>query len=387
MKNIGQDQEYNRNQETYQRFIKKIGQITKSNIQSINQQNHSTIGSNAIEIKSEIYANKVNPSKFEANDEKEQQRQIFEKMNQHLLNRRRNAEWSQNQNNITNFNNNEKKFSRSNETNQNKIFHDMKNTGKFNEGGKNPIVQYQYQFEDVKMKIDNNAPQTHQHHILNINKNNDYNPFKTNYENKDNFKNNQSINSQNKNINNQQNSYQSNEFSNDNQFNNINNILENSNTNSINNQRENILSFDEKENSSEPKKSSICSSLIYGLIFGSFGTLLLWCKNPRVREHLKSCYQNINSESILNFFKMFLHPIDLIQKIGNNMGNLGEILKQSLKYLYEFIEEYSDLWRLLGIIVMVYALWLIIKKIFRMFNKKKKKMKVIKNEYKFQIFQ
>ena len=109
-----------------------------------------------------------------------------------------------------------------------------------------------------------------------------------------------------------------------------------------------------------------------------FGTLLLWCKNPKVREYLKSCYQNINTESIFNFFKSFLHPIDLIKSI--NIGALQKILQESLNYLYQFIDDYSDLWRLLGVIVMVYAFWLIIKIIFRKFlkNENKKKKKKIK---------
>ena len=74
----------------------------------------------------------------------------------------------------------------------------------------------------------------------------------------------------------------------------------------------NILIFNPNEevnNNPPTKNSTLCTSLLYGLIFGSLGTLLLWLKNPKVREYLKSCYQNINSESILNFFKCFLQVV------------------------------------------------------------------------------
>lgn len=395
MKNINQGQEFNRNQETYQKFINKISQVTKSNKTSTNQQNRSTVGSSAIEIKSEIYTNQINPSKFEENDEKEKQRQIYEKMNQHLLNRRRNAEWGQNQNYNTNFVNNGKNNSNPKEIEQNKVFYDMKNTGHFNRDSENSTSQYQYQSKNINMINDNNIPQVHQHHTSN---NNYYNPFKTNVKNVNNFQSNKNINYKYSNNNSNKYSYQNNEFSdnipensnisaNSNQHN---KFLENSNNDSNynNNSKQNVLNLNDEEISNNPKKSGLCSSLLYGLIFGSFGTLLLWFKNPKVREYLKNCYQNINTESILNFFKMFLHPIDLIKKIGNNIGNLGEIIKQSLKYLYDFIEEYSDLWRLLGIIVMVYALWLIIKKIFKLSKKSKnKKKKEIIKEYKVQFIQ
>ena len=91
------------------------------------------------------------------------------------------------------------------------------------------------------------------------------------------------------------------------------------------------------ENPQEPKKNSrLASSLLYGLIFGALGTLLLWLKNPSVREYLKSCYNNINSESILNFFKSFLNPIELFKSLGTNSSSFKDILLESLNYIYQF---------------------------------------------------
>lgn len=376
-------QDHRNNQEAYQKFINKISQITKYDKSNMNQQNRSTTGSNAIQYKSEIYKNQINPSNNQTNDIKERQRMIYEKMNQHLSNRRRNADWGQNQNDITIINDNGKKYININNQEQNNEFDDNKGTGHFYAGDNNSSnnfqYQYQYQNQNINQKNDNNFYQAHQHQAINVANNNAYNPFKTNVDNIDNFQANPSVYYQYQNDN--VNSYKNNQFPK--------NIPENSKNNFENNQKqnENILYLNEVESQGGSKKSVICSSLLYGLIFGSFGTLLLWCKNPRVREYLKYCYQNINTESIMNFFKMFLHPIDLIQKIRTNIGSLSEILIESMRYLYEFIEEYSDLWRLLGIIVMVYVLWIIIKKIFRLFAKSEKKKKKQENQYNIQFIQ
>ena len=67
-----------------------------------------------------------------------------------------------------------------------------------------------------------------------------------------------------------------------------------------------------------------------------------------------------------------MHPIDLIKSIGQNFASFKDVLKESLLYLYQFIEDYSDLWRLLGIIVMVFVLWLIIKKIINTIKQSRK---------------
>ena len=171
---------------------------------------------------------------------------------------------------------------------------------------------------------------------------------------------------------------------NSNQINN--HIYSTNNLRVYNSNQNNIQSNSANDNPQEPKKNSrLASSLLYGLIFGAVGTLLLWCKNPGVREYLKACYHNINSESILNFFKSFLHPMDLIKSLGNNIVSFKGILKESLVYLIEFFEEYSDIWRLLGIIVMVYILWFIIKIIFRKIKGCKKKKKKARQDENLQI--
>ena len=372
------------NSETYQKFINQISLMTKNEHQD--QQNRQTFkNNNFTQNKQEININQNIQRSNEKNDFREKQRQIYEKMNQHLLNKKRNVDWNQNQNY-----NNDNIFINRNEIDKNKVFYDREGGFPLDAGRNGLIVQtlneqnkqnhYQNQSQNINMQNSieilppNNATNRNiNQRNININ-NNGNNSFKTNIQKRD-GQNNRYMRHQIK-INSNSNNHINNDFQK--------NILENSsnnynysNSNNNNRNEDMINSNDIKgENSNSEKKSSgIASSLLYGLIFGSFGTLLLWCKNPRVREYLMNCYQNINVESILNFLNLFLHPIDLIKSLGSNMDSFKEILKESLNYLYRFIEDYSDIWRLLGIIVMIYALWLFIKLIINKMFKKKGKNK------------
>jgi hypothetical protein len=355
------------------------------------QQNRQTFkNNNFTQDKQEININQNIQRSNEKNDFREKQRQIYEKMNQHLLNKKRNVDWNQN----PNYNNDNKNiFINRNEIDKNKVFYDREGGFPLDDGRNGLILQtlneqnkqnkqnhYQNQSQNINMQNSiqilppNNATSSNiNQRNININ-NNGNNSFKTNIQNRDDQINRymcHQIKINSNSINHMKNDFQK-------------NILENSSnnynySNSNNNYRnEDMINSNEikGENSNSEKKSSgIASSLLYGLIFGSFGTILLWCKNPRVREYLMNCYQNINVESILNFLKLFLHPIDLIKSLGSNMDSFKEILKESLNYIYRFIEDYSDIWRLLGIIVMIYALWLFIKLIINKMFKKKGKNK------------
>ena len=149
-------------------------------------------------------------------------------------------------------------------------------------------------------------------------------------------------------------------------INSSNNNFNSNHLNSINNQFPNdkniyIESNMTYNNSNEINKNNgIASLFLYGLILGGFGTLLLWYKNPNARVYLKSRYQNISTESILYFFKSF-KTIDI--------KTVKDIIKDSVNTLYQFISDYSHLWSIFGMIVMVYSFWLI----FKLFIKKNKK--------------
>jgi hypothetical protein len=292
----------------------------------------------------------------------------YEKMNNKIINNRRTVEFNQNSYNNSKISQNWNENINIKENYQNKIYYD--NTGEYPlGGGKNaPIVkilnQYNNQFsQNNEYKNSNNSNNYYNPFIKknnSIEHNNNYinsgNPFKTivTYQN-------ERIN-----INENKNNFSTRNRS-QNHINRPNNYLNNSHN--LETSKNNISEIDapnDENLSNSEKRNQFISSLLYGLIFGSFGTLLLWCRNRRVREYIKACYHNINSESILNFLKSFLHPIDLIKSLGINGKVLKEILKQSSAYLSGFFNEYSDLWRLLGIIIVVYAFWVIIKIIYKL---------------------
>ena len=338
--------------ETYNKFINKISQVTRNN-KNINYheyQNRRTINNNNYSNNNSQEFNKISYN-FSNNQQKEipqNNKQIYEKMNQKLVDLRNNPEKNVSLNFNNNMPNNGNYIPNENINKNNKMFSDNRNDYPLG-GGKNaPIVKILNQYNN----------QSTNHQSINYNEQNN---------NKNGLQKNDQI-----------------FLENSNQINN--HIYSMNNLRDYNSNQNNIQLNSVNENPQEPKKNSrLASSLLYGLIFGALGTLLLWCKNPRVREYLKACYHNINSESILNFFKSFLHPIDLIKSLGSNIASFKEILKESLTYLYGFIEEYSDLWRLLGIIVMVYILWFIIKIIFRKIKGCKKKKKKARQDGKLQI--
>lgn len=369
------------NYDAYNRLINKITQVTKNdNNSNVAQQNRETISHNLNEegIKQNNYNPNLNNNQ---NEILQNQRRIFERMNQKLMNNRRNADFGQNQSYNNEKNNNGKNYTNRSEIDKEKVFLDN-NLGNPLGGGKNaPIVRIlnqrnsEIQYQNPSQNINNSYFNPSKNIIIeNKDSNNPpYNPLKTNIQNYPKFNNSINLNYQNKNDNKAMNYNFSQKFP----ENSINYNNNNPNGNLIN------LSSSEVEDANNPDDNSkIFPSLLYGLILGSFGTLLLWCKNPEVRNYLKECYKNINSESIANFFKSFLHPIDLFKSLGSNFNNA---LKQSLSFLYRFIDDYADLWRLLGVIVMVYIFWLIIKMIYYKITKRNKKKKKVRKDANYNI--
>ena len=366
-----------KNTEIYKQLIKNITKATSKGSQNSHLRNHTTMSKNPFNQEEMIKNNYL--INEHSNDKEETYNTIYDKMNHKIINKRRTVEFNQNSYNNSKINPNGNE--NANINNQNKIFYD--NTGEYPlGGGKNaPIVKILNQY--------NNQAYSENYELKNSqNNNNYYNPFinkNNSYEHNENHINpfNSILTHKNEGNNINKNNFAT-QNGNENQNIRTNNFLNYNNVLEISRNNNNIINESKVENPSNPKEGSkLISSLLYGLIFGAFGTLLLWCKDRRVREYLKACYHNINSESILNFLKSFLHPIDLIKSLGINTSAMKEILKQSYYYLSGFIDEYSDLWRLLGIIIVVYALWIIIKKIYRLLvadSNEKNKKEIQKNE-------
>ena len=373
-----------KNTEVYNHFINNISKATRKGSQNSYLRNHPTMSKNPLN-QEEMKKNNYQIHE-QSNDKEGNHNTIYEKMNHKIINKRRTVDFNQNSYNNSKIYQNGNENRNFNQNNQNKIFYD--NTGEYPLGGGKdaPIVKILNQYNNQAYSQNNEYKNTQ-------NNNNYYNPFinkHNSYEHNENHINpdnpfNSVLAHQNNgnNINEYKNNF-STQNGNGSQKISTNNFLNNNNVLETSTNKDNELDISKDENLLNPKeRSKLMPSLLYGLIFGSFGTLLLWCKNRRVRDYLKNCYHNINSESILNFLKSFLHPKDLIKSLGINAGVLKEILKQSYNYLSGFIDEYSDLWRLLSILIVIYAFWIIIKKIYRLLvadSKEKDKKEIQKNE-------
>ena len=252
---------------------------------------------------------------------------------------------------------------------------------------------------------------------LNYNDNNNDNiqPKNVNYEERNDLNQNQigqnfdpnNNNNENQNVNKDQNSFNPNNFSmnnnndNNNNNNNINNkINTNNDLNSNNppgyypldiieennkNNKETIVTinenpslrtsldynenniYDENEKKSKDKKSNALKSLLYGLLFGATATGLFWLRNEDTRNYLWEKLKGINFESIINFFKSLLNPFEFFRKIlsEDKKKVYLKVLGITFGKFFDFLEKYGDGFRLLGIFLFVYAIWLVIKYLIR----------------------
>ena len=121
------------------------------------------------------------------------------------------------------------------------------------------------------------------------------------------------------------------------------------------------------EKQSEDKKSNILKSLIYGILFGTATTGLLWLRNEETRKYFLEKYSRINFESIIYLFKGFLHPIDFFQRILSHEKKdvYLKVLGLTFGKFFDFLEKYGDGVRFFGTILSVYLFWLIIKSLIQ----------------------
>ena len=160
----------------------------------------------------------------------------------------------------------------------------------------------------------------------------------------------------------------------------VNNIINPGNIihdeNSIEISLENSENLDiEKE--SKDQKSNILKSLLYGLLFGSATTGLLWLRNEETRKYFMEKFNRINFDSIIYLFKAFLHPIVFFKRIASHEKRevYVKVLGLTFGKFFDFLEEYGDGIRFIGTILSVYLLWFIIKSFIRLAIKMWKQQK------------
>lgn len=134
------------------------------------------------------------------------------------------------------------------------------------------------------------------------------------------------------------------------------------------------------EKKSGDKENNILRSLLYGLLFGSATTGLLWLRNEETRKYFLDKFSGINFDSIINLFKSFLHPIDFFKRILSHEKRdvYLKVLGITFEKFFDFLEKYGDGIRFFGTIISVYILWLIIKFLINSTIKMWKQQKRIK---------
>jgi hypothetical protein len=114
-------------------------------------------------------------------------------------------------------------------------------------------------------------------------------------------------------------------------------------------------------------KNNLLRSLLYGFLLGSTATGLFWLRNERTKHYLWEKISKINFNSIIQFFKALLHPLEFLIKILSKEKRevYLKVLGVTLGKFYDFLEKYGDGFRLLGTFLFVYAIWLMIKSLIK----------------------
>ena len=133
----------------------------------------------------------------------------------------------------------------------------------------------------------------------------------------------------------------------------------------------------DNEQYSKNKISNLLKSLLYGLLLGSTVTGLFWLRNEEIKKCLLEKYNNVNFDSIINFFKSIFNLGEFFKKIFSKEKKevYSKVLKLTFVYIYDFFEKYKDEFRLLEIFLSIYAVWFIIKSLIKLAIKSKKQHK------------
>ena len=147
--------------------------------------------------------------------------------------------------------------------------------------------------------------------------------------------------------------------------------------NSLRTSFDNIEILELEKNKNYNKGNNFLKSLIYGILFGSTTTCLIWLRNEETRKYLWEKYANINIDSIINLFKSLLNPFEFFRKIFNEDKRQVYIKVLGLTFgkFYDFLEKYGDGFRLIGLFLSIYTIWLIIKSLIKLVLKTQKQNK------------
>ena len=126
------------------------------------------------------------------------------------------------------------------------------------------------------------------------------------------------------------------------------------------------------EQKKKSKGKNLCKSFLYGLLFGSTASGIFWLKNEETRNYFFEKIKGINFNSIINMLKaIFSNPVEFFRKIFSNerMKDYLKVIGLTLGKFFDIFESYDDWFRLIGIFLSVYLVWIIIKSFIKVFFK------------------
>jgi len=126
------------------------------------------------------------------------------------------------------------------------------------------------------------------------------------------------------------------------------------------------------EQKKKSKGKNLCKSFLFGLLFGSTASGIFWLKNEETRNYFFEKIKGINFNSIINMLKaIFCNPVEFFRKIFSNerMKDYLKVIGLTLGKFFDIFESYDDWFRLIGIFLSVYLVWIIIKSFIKVFFK------------------
>ena len=121
----------------------------------------------------------------------------------------------------------------------------------------------------------------------------------------------------------------------------------------------------ELEKAKKSKKGKgLLKSFLYGLLFGSTATGIFWLKDEKTRKYFLEKMKGINFDSIIKFLKgFFSNPKEFFKRIFSHerMKDYVKVFGITLASFLDKFDKSGDWFRLIGMILCIYLIWLIIK--------------------------
>ena len=126
------------------------------------------------------------------------------------------------------------------------------------------------------------------------------------------------------------------------------------------------------EEKKEKKRNNSLKSFLYGFLFGSVASGIFWLKDEDTRKFFYEKMKGINFNSIFKFLKrIFANPFEFFKKIisKERMKDYLKVFGLTVGQFLDIFESYDDWFRLIGIVLSMYLIWLIIKSFLKAFFK------------------